>query len=191
MHFKCLNVLILNIIASQNSSFISLLRYLLLRTKTQYKGRTIYYSFITIIIDACGHSVTRRSKHLTVKANVTTPPPSSVWDTIIANNTVQNRLVRFWMAFARLRYLSTNCTLTFGSSHCTTVDFFPNEISEIPAEGEKRRTRQFESKVKAIHGTFPCCDVCVYFRMSLFFVKYAHWPLTYFSPHRPRKGHRD
>ena len=73
MHFKCLTVLILNIIASQNSSFISLLRYLLLNTKTQYKGRTIYYSFITIIIDACGHSVRRRFRHLTLKAHVNPP----------------------------------------------------------------------------------------------------------------------
>ena len=133
----------------------------------------------------------RRFRHLTAKAHVNTP---SVCDTIIANNTEQNSLVRFWMAVARLRYLSTNCTLTFGCSHCCTLSIFPewNQWDFSWGPREKRRTRQFESKVKAIHGTSPCCDVCVYFRMLLFFVKYAHWPLlTYFSPHRPRTGHRD
>ena len=115
MHFKCLTVLILKIIASQNSSFISLIRYLLLETKTQYKGPTIYYSFIQETVQTPNFESTRNTPP--------PPPPSSVCDTIIANNTVQKRLVRFWMAFPRLRYLCTNCTLTFGSSHCWLLIF--------------------------------------------------------------------
>ena len=77
------------------------------------------------------------------------------------------------MAVARLRYLSTNCTLTFGSSNCRLLIFFPewNQWDFSWGRLEKRRTRHFESKVKATYGTLPCCDVfsvlhlnCIIFR---------------------------
>ena len=65
------------------------------------------------------------------------------------------------MAVARLWYLSTNCTLTFGSSNCRLLIFFPEWNQSDFSWGwlEKRRTRHFESKVKAIYGTLPSCDV--------------------------------
>ena len=89
-----------------------------------------------------------------------------------------------------LDYLSTNCTLTWG---LLTVDcwFFSewNQWDFSWGSREKRRTHHFESKVKAMYGTVPCCDVCSVLLLK-FFVKHAHWPLTYIFPQRPRKGYR-
>ena len=132
-----------NNIACENTRFSTL--FAAGRNETRRNGcfrrlRTIYYSFITIIIDACGQSVRRRLRHLTAKAHVTTSPPVFRLCTIIANITVQNRLVRFWMAFARLRYLSTNCTLTFVSSHCRLLIFSRMKSVRFQLRAKRKET---------------------------------------------------
>ena len=94
------------------------------------------------------------------KQTSTPPPRSSVCDTISASNThtTLRAVVSPWPS---PNYLSTNCTLTFGSCNCRLLIFSPqwNQWDFSWGPLEKRRTRHFESKVKAIYGTLPCCDV--------------------------------
>ena len=129
------------------------------------------------------------------KQTLTLPPWSSVCNANIASNahTEPSSSILKWPSLDRL---STNCTPTFGSSHCRLLIFSPNEISEIPAEGQEKRDgdatssrkwKQCSWQTDVLHRTVTS----VTFRMLLFFVIYAHWPQTYFFPHRPRKGHRD
>ena len=80
-----------------------------------------------------------------------------------------------------LDYLSTNCTLTWG---LLTVDcwFFPewNQWDFSWGSREKRQTCHFESKVKAIYCTVPCCDVCSVSHVIIFSQTCASTPNIHF-----------
>ena len=90
-----------------------------------------------------------------------------------------------------LDYLSTNCTVTFGSSHCRLLIFFRNKISKISAEGPEKRDGHATSSRKWKQSAVLYRAVkFVVFRMLKVFVKHAHRPLTYIFPQRPRKGYR-
>ena len=76
------------------------------------------------------------------------------------------------MAVARLRYwvLIVHLLLGLLAVDCFFFSGMKSERFQLSTKRKKRRTRQFELKVKTILSTSPCCDVCVYFRMLLFFV---------------------
>ena len=91
-----------------------------------------------------------------------------------------------------LNYLSTNCTLTWGFSHCRlliysgmkSVRFVRFQLME-KRDGHATSSRKWKQSAVLYRAvTF------VVFRMLNFFVKHAHWPLTYIFPQRPRKGYR-
>ena len=171
--------------ASQNRSFISVVRCLhLSRQAHNTKRGTRYYSLINIKINvyfvAIRFSRRRFRYHMDYMdplvllwKQTSTSPPSDLLFVISKRYTCRTVKFDSEMAVARLRYLSTNCTLTFGSSNCRLLIFFPewNQWDFSWGRLEKRRTRHFESKVKPIYGTLPSCDVfsvlhlnCIIFR---------------------------
>ena len=87
-----------------------------------------------------------------------------------------------------LDYLSTNCTLTWGFSHCGLLIYSGMKSGRFQLR--EKRDWHASSKWKQSTVLYRAVTSLV-FCMLLVFVKYAHWPLTYFSPHRPLKGHRD
>jgi len=119
----------------------------------------------------------------------TSPPPPSDLLFVIQ---FQQALEPFSsiLKWPSLDYLSANCTLTWGSSHCRLLIFFGMKSVKFQLRIKRKETdSHFESKVKAMYGTVPCCDVCSVLLLK-FFVKHAHRPLTYIFPQRPRKGYR-
>ena len=128
------------------------------------------------------------------KQMLTPPPPTifclRIWQAIPGGKQYTYRTVNSSiLKWPSLYYLSTNCKLTWGFSHCRLLTIFRNEISAIPAEGEKRWTRQFE--VKAIYGTLPCYDVLSVLHVILSFRQICALTPNIVSPHRPLKGDRD
>ena len=125
------------------------------------------------------------------KQTLTLPPPprSSVCNANIACTTrTEPLIVRFWNG----RHQTTCLLIVHLLGDLLTVDcwFFPewNQWDFSWGSRENRRTSvRVESQSKVLHRAVTIVE----FRMLLFSVKYVHWPLTYFSPHRPRKGYRD
>ena len=88
-----------------------------------------------------------------------------------------------------LYYLSTNCTLTWGFSHCRLLIY--SGMKSVRFQLREKRDGHTSSNWKQSAVLYRAVTSLVRFCMLLVFVKYAHWPLTYFSPQGPRKGHRD
>ena len=107
------------------------------------------------------------------------PPPPSNKHSIYLKILIVSRLSD---------YLSTNCTLTWGFSHCRLLIY--SGMKSRRFQLREKRDGHANSKWKKSAVLYRAVTSLV-FCMLLVFVKYAHWPLTYFSPHRPRKGHSD
>ena len=127
------------------------------------------------------------------KQMLTSPPPTifclRIWQAIPGGKQYTYRTVNSSiLKWPSLYYLSTNCTLTWGFSHCRLLIY--SGMKSVRFQLRKKRDGHASSKWKQSAALYRAVTSLV-FCMLLVFVKYAHWPLTYFSPHRPHKGHRD
>ena len=133
---------------------------------------------------------TSRQTHITRRRTINLPSPHDLlfenMASIYSYRTVNSSILK-WPS---LDYLSTNCTLTWGFSHCRLLIYsgmkpvrFQLKENRDGHVSSSRKWKQSTVLYRAMRSLLFC--------MLLVFVKYAHWPLTYFFPHRPRKGHRD
>ena len=121
------------------------------------------------------------------------PPPPALPHDLLFENMASNThteplIVRFWNGG---RY-TTSLLIVHLPGDFLTVDcwYIPewNQWDSSWERKEKDTPVRVESESNLRYFTvLNVLSVC----MLLVFVKYAHWPLTYFFLHRPRKGHRD
>ena len=125
------------------------------------------------------------------KQMLTPPPPTifclRIWQAIPGGKQYTYRTVNSSiLKWPSLYYLSTNCTLTWGFSHCRLLIY--SGMKSVRFQLREKRDGYASSKWKQSTVLYHAMTSLVF---CMVFVKYAHWPLTYFSPHRPRKGHPD